>query len=521
VRSVAHWAHTSGQAGAEVDLEKAFDGIEHEMVSTAMRCLGTPEVIVRSLGAAWRAPRYCHVNGEIAAALHPNCGIPAGDPNGTRALAAVLVPWHVAVPKLCPGVSTWAYVDDRSLKAVEAPDGTQARDSIQAALELTSRIDSAIGCKENVKKRQVWEAEQTAEHLGVRAAANSSLARPPLPKPRDGWQAIADSTKALATIPGGRENREKLCAIAVVSKYRWAAPFVERPPKSLVEDTFRALIDSKCTWWDKGRFWAERLHLHPIVGTALQAIKSAETVCQWPSALLGSAVAEHAAVFGMKLADPETSSLQNGIWLTPVDEQSMDPRAREAFRACAVDGQPGQRKVFLASSPKGLHALRVIARAQLLGSTKKTRNDSEGIEGIDIEAMSCQRWKRWKEDMPADERRRLTVWRAGAVKTPTRNQTEMDHKCPWCGADYASMRHFFVDCEHFDQFRADLQLAYSIPANWWALQPRVTSKTGWITLGADASAARRTKLQVPVAKLGVYIMEQLEPFVSRGNARRR
>ncbi len=107
------------------------------------------------------------------------------------------------------------------------------------------------------------------------------------------------------------------------------------------------------------------------------------------------------------------------------------------------------------------------------------------------------------------------------MKTPTRDQPAMGDTCPWCGAGYASMRHVFVDCMKFNQFREELQLVYSIPANWWALQPRLTSKTGWITLGADACAARRAKLQVPVAKLGVYIMEQLEPFVSRGNVRRR
>lgn len=372
-----------------------------------------------------------------------------------------------------------------------------------------------------MKKRQVWEADQTAEHLGVRAAANSSLARPPLPKPRDGWQAITDATKALVNVPGGRGNREKLCAIAVVSKYRWAAPFVEKPPKSLVQDTFRALIDSKCTWWDQGRFWAERLQLHPIVGTALQAIKSAETVCHWPSTLLSSAVAEHAAVFGMKVADPEIQNLQNGIWLTPIDEQKLDPRAREAFRSCAVETRPGQCRAFLASSPKGLHALRVVARAQILATTKRTRNDSEGIGDIDIEALSCQHWKRWKDRLPAEDKRRLAVWRAGAVKTPTRDPRARGSGCPWCDAQFASMRHFFAECTKFDQYSKELQGDHRILATWWALQPRVTSKTGWITLSADGCAARRAALQIPVTKLGLRIMEQLARFVNAGNERRR
>eukprot|EP00959_Pyramimonas_sp_CCMP1952_P210062 4395189-Pyramimonas_sp.AAC.1 len=61
--------------------------------------------------AVWRAPRYCSVAGDTAAALHPTRGLPPGDPSSGRILSLVLCPWHAAVRSV-PRTRAWSYVDD-------------------------------------------------------------------------------------------------------------------------------------------------------------------------------------------------------------------------------------------------------------------------------------------------------------------------------------------------------------------------------------------------------------------------
>ena len=631
VRSVASWLAAPGRAGAEIDLSKAYDSIDHEAAAQALRHLGTPEPVVCLLEQAWRAPRTCCVEGDLAESILPVAGIPAGDPASTRVLGALIAPWHAAMRKV-PSIKPWAYVDDRSLKAggsadidtqsgglsppdaastrmadvterhtelsdndslpelididtddesladmgpgseaattvpasddelseadselepgkpgdlgfdVRVPDsaferpppvanddalmhdsvdrevspnivytspGTTtsvldtAHDDLRAvheALELTKIIDGRIGVAENTKKRQVWSQEMVVEHLGIKAAAGAWF--PQLPPPRDGWEAISALTHKLKYIPGPANGRMGIGVTCVASKYRWALPFLQPPPWELVRETFLATQRTTCGWWSQPRVWAQSVSAHPVYGTAIQAIKMAGTLLQWKSTMLTLAIETHAEV--LQLCPVECDGPREGIWLTTIQDPIADPRVKAAIDKVRPPGTPG----FRADNEAGQHTLRVIARALILKKAPgRGRQDEEGIELIDIEACSSPPWKKWKKSLNCEQTRLLGIWRGGAILTPTRRFRGRDVRahCPWCSQTKASARHFWVECPRFQAKREKLQVEYSINPDWWALQPRVTSKTGWITITASDNANRRAQLQIAACRLGISV----------------
>ena len=68
------------------------------------------------------------------------------------------------------------------------------------------------------------------------------------------------------------------------------------------------------------------------------------------------------------------------------------------------------------------------------------------------------------------------------------------------------MRHLWADCGHFVEKRIALQQKHRILPGWWALQPPVTSKTGFITYHANDCPKRRAILQIAACELGIFIV---------------
>ena len=178
VAAAVDWLSSPGLAGAEVDLAKAFDTTPHEIASEALRLGGTPDVVEAWVLATWRAPRSCHVAGELAEPLMPIAGIPAGDPLCPRVLGLVLEPWDKAVRRDCPKVKPWAYLDDRSLKAMPQREDCVKGESLQQAavrltdeaLALTANFDAKVGLAENSKKEEAAVGRSGC----VRASGNLS-----------------------------------------------------------------------------------------------------------------------------------------------------------------------------------------------------------------------------------------------------------------------------------------------------------------------------------------------------------
>ena len=142
------------------------------------------------------------------------------------------------------------------------------------------------------------------------------------------------------------------------------------------------------------------------------------------------------------------------------------------------------------------------------------RYDADGIANVDVEATSSTAWRDWLRQLNSAERRDLRIWRGGAIGTPTRRLwrpgSNSDVLCPWCGAQKPSARHMFAECPRFSAIREELQLEYCVQADWWALQPAVTSKTGWITFAAHPCAKTRGLMQVAACRLGVAMVGACE-----------
>ncbi len=420
VASTASWTSAGGRAGAEIDMSEAYDSINLSAASTALRHHGTPEAIVACLAQAWRAPRFCSVASCLAAPILPTAGIPAGDPPSTRVLGAMLTPWHRAVPLRCPGARTWAYVDDRSLKG----DGHCTRPDqavVDDALEVTADLDWRLGFTENLKKRQRWIDDELTEHLGIRAAPGAVA--PPLPAPRDGWDKVHDLTHHLRRLPGSIETREKLGAVLVASTYRWAAPFLEVPPDSLVRSTFRSMVTSHCNLWCRRRYWADKLMAHPQYGTAVHSLRAARGLPDSP--LLRAAAVAHAS----RLCMVPIWTRALGLLLRPA--AGIDPRAAAAARSAAL---PGHHGAFDPASEQGQHALRIAARCRLLqpAPASERRNDEDGIQHVDVEASSAKAFADWRRSLGPTKRSLLDMWIDGAVWTPTRRRRSSTRSaCLW------------------------------------------------------------------------------------------
>jgi hypothetical protein len=507
VTATVDWAAADGCAGAEVDLRKAFDSVNLPAATAALEHYGTARQIVGWLRASWRGPRHCHVNGALAAALLPSRGLPPGCPCSPAVLGALLAPWTGLVHRKVPAARTWAYMDDRSLKG---PDVA----TVTAALQVTADFDAAVGLEENVKKRQVWDGLDAVEHLGLRACGLQPQPQPQLPMPRDGWGPVLEAVRRLGTLPGSAHTREHLARAFVRPKFWWAAPLLEPPPVGLVAALRQSIISSRCTWWCAGRWWAERIDLHPVLGTAMQSLKVAAGLAASASDLLQHCVKMHAEALDL---DVVAFDAYRGLWVRPRDSSPAQARAagRAAHDAHEEDyGLPAA--AFRPETPAGAHAARICARAIALATVHHTRMDSEGIDAIDLEAQSHPAWRAWSRSLTPTARTALAIWRGGAVWTPTRRWSRRrpePARCPHCQAERASARHFWADCPRFEARRVELCTEYGMPMSWWSAQPRCTAKSGWITVAAGGPVARRAALQVAACRLGLYIMqdEALQP----------
>ena len=218
VQATLDWLEAAGELGSELDLAKAFDSVCVEVAIAALEYAGTPLEVTGLLSAAWTAPRYCQIHGAIAEPIWPWCGIPPGDPMCPLVLGLVLAPWHCLVEKEVPGVRSWAYMDDRSLKASLGP---RAKANIEKAHAVTKEFDEAAGLMENVSKRQNWTGASIVEHLGLKIRGH--FTRVPVMKDlaetRNGWKGVEDTIHRLVMVPGGQGTRQKVAQMFIAPKW--------------------------------------------------------------------------------------------------------------------------------------------------------------------------------------------------------------------------------------------------------------------------------------------------------------
>ena len=156
------------------------------------------------------------------------------------------------------------------------------------------------------------------------------------------------------------------------------------------------------------------------------------------------------------------------------------------------------------------HVLRTIARAVALDSIQNERLDAEGASDVDIAAQSHPQWKQWKKSLSTVEQTWLRIWRGGAVKTRTRrwwrpNSPLQMTQCR-CGALRGSAKHLFEECPLLQQTRQDIAEDMDLPLDFFQSQPRITSKSGWITVGAHPAPATRVRMQIASCRMGFSIV---------------
>mmetsp|Transcript_65060 Transcript_65060/g.212038 ORF Transcript_65060/g.212038 Transcript_65060/m.212038 type:complete len:305 (-) Transcript_65060:172-1086(-) len=282
------------------------------------------------------------------------------------------------------------------------------------------------------------------------------------------------------------QTRERLAQIFVRPRFLWAAPLVEPPPATMARALQRAVLASAVSWWCAGRWWCERVELHPVLGTALHALGAARRVANSPSVTLWACLRAHAQALQLRVV---AFDAQDFLWVRPMP--GADPRAHAAARAASLNYE-GSRPVdfddaFRPDLPPGAHAARVSARAVSLAMIPRSRRDYEGSPSIDLEAQSHALWRKWVGHLSDLQRSQLSIWRGGAVRTPTRRwafrgrATEALQKCLFCDCVRASARHLWAECPRFNVQRQSLELEYDFHRSWWGAQPRCTSKSGWIT----------------------------------------
>ena len=162
------------------------------------------------------------------------------------------------------------------------------------------------------------------------------------------------------------------------------------------------------------------------------------------------------------------------------------------------------------------HVMRMMGRRLCLDAIPPTRLDREGYDLVDLNTQSAPKWKAWRKSLGdgTTESRLLCLLRAGCIGSPTRRfwrtrAPDVDDdpcKCPLCGADMCSVRHLWCDCNAITPFRCKLQTLHRIPASWWSTQPRITSKSGWITHPAADSPAARVNRQIAACSLGMLVV---------------
>ena len=498
--ATASYLCSKPQHVAETDLSKAFDSLLPELVETAFTHQGAPKHVAHMLTRAWRGPRICTVDGDLAELILPLRGIPQGDPVSPLALAVSLAPWNKLTEALDCNLRTWAYMDDRSIAVIRQG----SRGLLNRALEFTRQFDSALGFAENNDKTQIWSHSDPPplqgfplEHLGLR----HNPGRPDqLTQVRDPDKA-PDAISRLGRCPGGIPMRCRLATAFINPLFDWASPLL--PPGSADDVTrlFQALTNAKATWWCKNRLWCQHIDLHPKFAVAIRGLCNAANVINFPSPHLDALLKQHASILKLRIISfgPHSIRVRSSSPNFPAS-----PCHDEQFaNATLVQGD------------RVAHFLRQRARRMLLLQVPRGRNDCEGIDNVDLEACSSAKFRRYCNSLDSRQYSALVIFRSGAISTPTRRNRPDEHSnatsCPYCGGARASARHWFVECSRFDNTRAQLEATHSIPHDWWHAQPRCTTKSAWITMRSARTLAQRVDRLIACSKLGIAITLAHDP----------
>ena len=158
--------------------------------------------------------------------------------------------------------------------------------------------------------------------------------------------------------------------------------------------------------------------MHPHFSVAIQAAKAFKNENLVPSAFVTNSLRSHFALLGMDVLEADRT---RGI--------KISIRENDDSRIEKVTSQVrGHSKACWTSDPRAAHAIRAVARIRCLQFVKRTRQDSEGVEKVDVDASSHAGFKKWAKGLDQFEALCLEIFRSGAVKSKTRSTV-----CHLCG----------------------------------------------------------------------------------------
>ena len=173
----------------------------------------------------------------------------------------------------------------------------------------------------------------------------------------------------------------------------------------------------------------------------------------------------------------------------------------ERYRQCFWSGDKGAE-----------HAVRACCRIRLLNTSMSSRNDYEGMARVDVDTSSTKPWLDFVKGLITDERKALSILRSGAIHTQTRRcrtgrlPSDPQILCVLCDQPLPSARHLWAECAGTQSLRLEIGRQYRVPQTWWLNQPRVTAKSGWITLDAARDSSRRGVLQACSCAMGIKLI---------------
>ena len=508
--ATAQWLNATLVAGGELDLSGAFDNICHGAAGAALGYNGVPSTVVKLLAIAWRAPRLITMSGHYVSTLLPNKGIPQGLPDSPAVCAETTAPGNTLVRRQrC--TTNWAYVDDRTIGITPPTDGLPAPTPDSLA-DFAAAVDQRVDLLENRSKRQVWTADDpasaTVEHLGL--YVNHPTPTQPI-RPTKSWDKATVVAKRLRNVPGSQKTRTTLATAYIQPMINWAAPLAAIHPNAdeLACQIFRSCLSTQCTWWCRGRWWLMHVHLHPKFGAAIATFKALPRVVEWPSPHMENSVKLHAASVDLNLQ----RLTPTGPVVTPTSD--AHPQLKEAFRKYTRATSARAPSSATVDNDHAQHLIRTAARLKCLSLIQTSRKDAEGYANIDVEASSAPTVARWMRKLSPADAAWLQVYRCGANYTPTRVFNKYGSSACWfCHEEYASMRHFVVDCRHFATQRHTLLRDHTLPPDTLGRLPRVSVKSGWVTTDASPSEETRHRIQLVLLQLGLHITRELSHYIN-------
>lgn len=267
--------------------------------------------------------------------------------------------------------------------------------TLAAALAATQAFDTSIGMDENSSKRQSWRAGDATpiEHLGLRVVYD----RPDMPiVPKDEWAKYKCLVQRIRFIPGTILVREKLAQAYIVPMTTWAGPLFSDPP-DLSRELMCSIIKTSNDWWCLARWYADRISLHLVLGTAARGLLAANSILEFWSLHSEYAIGRHVAVL-----DLQYNIIQNKLWFSPSD--NCDHRVHTFVTSLGIGGS------FQAGSAGGDHAIRLAARAKALNSFSHWRHDTEGM-GADLHVQSHRRWTLFYAQLSTEDASLIRIYR--------------------------------------------------------------------------------------------------------------